>query len=237
MITLTAGGVRMAFTDRHAGVSLSPAEVLRLGTRAADAVRRRRRADVARGFGLSPDRVVFLRQVHGADVSHVTGPFLDTPPALDGAWTDRAGLAIAVLVADCAPVLLADPVAGLVGAAHAGRMGIAAGVVSALVAAMEKGGAVPSRMTALIGPAACVLCYEVSVEIREVTAAAVPEAWGTTRRGTPGVDLRAAVAGQLSRSGVGDVRHDGRCTVESADLYSYRREGPTGDFAGYVWRA
>ncbi|MEV0195759.1 peptidoglycan editing factor PgeF [Nonomuraea sp. NPDC050691] len=235
MRALRIGDIRVAFTDRHSKVSLPPHEVARLGAEAR-AVAVRGRDEVASALGLPPGRVVYLRQVHGAEVAYVREPFADSPPPVDGVCTDQARLALAILVADCAPVLLADPVAGVVGAAHAGRAGTTAGVVDALVAALVARGGVPSRMTSVIGPAACALCYEVSAEIREEMAAVIPESWATTRWGTPGLDLRGAITALLHRSGVQDVRHEDRCTIEAPELYSYRREGPTGDFAAYIWR-
>ncbi|TMR08528.1 polyphenol oxidase family protein, partial [Nonomuraea zeae] len=119
--------------------------------------------------------------------------------------------------------------------AHAGRSGISAGVIGSVVESMAGRGAEASRTTALIGPCICAGCYEVSPELRAATAAALPEAWATTRAGTAAIDLRAAVTAQLRRLGVTRVRHDHRCTAETPALYSYRREGPTGDFAGFVW--
>ncbi|ACY99379.1 MULTISPECIES: peptidoglycan editing factor PgeF [Thermomonospora] len=229
--------VRAAITDRKGGVSAPPFDERNLGGSVGDdpeAVRRNRHA-TARELGLDPARVVFMRQVHSAEVRYVTEPFGDDPPGLDAVFTDRPGLGLAVLVADCAPVLVADPVAGLVGAAHSGRAGTALGVVPALVEAMSARGADPAQMTALIGPAACGLCYEVPAELREEVAAAVPQARATTRRGTPALDLRAGIEAQLKAAGVADVRHDARCTLESPELYSYRREGRTGRFAGYIW--
>ncbi|WP_308212526.1 peptidoglycan editing factor PgeF [Actinomadura madurae] len=191
----------------------------------------RRRAAAA--LGADPERTVFMRQVHGADVAHATSP--DLPGEADAVVTTVPGLALAVLVADCAPVLLADPVAGVVGAAHSGRPGTAAGVVPALVKAMRERGAEPARMTAAIGPAACGRCYEVPAAMRDEVAAAVPAAYATTARGTPGLDIRAGVAEQLAAAGVGRVETDPRCTIEDPGLFSYRREGRTGRFAGYVW--
>lgn len=227
--------VKMAFTDRHGGVSTGPYGTRNLGGAVGDdpAAVAENRAKTAAGFGL--DQVVFMRQVHGTDVAYAGAPFGADPPALDGVFTDRPGLGLAVLVADCAPVLLADPVAGLVGGAHSGRPGTEAGVVPALVEAMAAGGAEPARMIAVIGPSACGLCYEVPEDLRERVAARVPETWSRTRRGTPALDIRAGIAAQLTRAGVVDVRHDARCTIETADLYSYRRERVTGRFAGYVW--
>ncbi|WP_214411854.1 peptidoglycan editing factor PgeF [Sphaerisporangium fuscum] len=225
----------MAFTDRHGGVSAGPYDSRNLGGGVGDdpSAVADNRALTARGFGLDPARVVFMRQVHSPDVAYVTEPFGDDAPPLDGVHTDRPGLALAVLVADCAPVLLADPVAGLVGAAHSGRAGTVAGVVPALVEAMRSRGA--TDLVAAIGPLACGKCYEVPAAMREEVGALLPEAWSATRAGTPALDLRAAITAQLARAGVSDVRHDDRCTIETADLYSYRREQVTGRFAGYVW--
>jgi len=134
-------------------------------------------------------------------------------------------------------VLIADPVAGLVGAAHAGRPGLTAGVVSALVMAMAQAGADPGRMHAVIGPAICGQCYEVPAAMRDQVAAAVPESACLTAAGTPGIDLRAGLRAQLANLGVSQVGSDDRCTAESADLFSYRRDGQTGRFAGLVWLA
>ncbi|GAA3800866.1 hypothetical protein GCM10022226_20570 [Sphaerisporangium flaviroseum] len=227
--------VRMAFTDRHGGVSAGPYGTRNLGGSVGDdpAAVAENRARTATGFGLDPGGVVFMRQVHGRDVRYVAEPFGADPPSLDGVFTDRPGLGIAVLAADCAPVLLADPVAGLVGGAHSGRDGTTAGVVPALVEAMRSYGA--ADLVALVGPLACGRCYEVPHPLREQVAAVLPEAWSVTRHGTPALDLRAGITAQLGRAGVTDIRHDDRCTIETAGLYSHRRERLTGRFAGYVW--
>lgn len=237
MITTVAlgDGVGAAFTGRAGGASRPPYDSLNLGGAVGDdpaaVLGNRRRA--AEALGVDPGRTVFMRQVHGADVAFVTAP--ETPGPVDAVVTDVPGLALAVLVADCAPVLLADPVAGVVGAAHSGRPGTAAGVVPALVKAMCERGADPARMTAAIGPAACGRCYEVPAEMRDEVAAVVPAAYSTTSRGTPGLDIRAGVAEQLASAGVASADVDPRCTIEDPGLFSYRRDGRTGRFAGYVW--
>ncbi|MEU4537823.1 MULTISPECIES: peptidoglycan editing factor PgeF [unclassified Streptosporangium] len=225
----------MRITDRHGGVSADPYGSRNLGGMCGDepdAVAANR-ARTAAEFGL--ERVVFMRQVHSADVRYVREPFGDDPPPLDGVCTDVPGLGLAALCADCAPVLLAEPEAGLVGAAHSGRVGTMSGVVTALVEEMAGRGADPARMTALIGPMACGTCYEVPAEMRDEVAVMLPEAWSITRQDTPALDLRAAITSQLGKAGVGEITHDTRCTIESADLFSHRREGTTGRFAGYVW--
>lgn len=228
-------GVGAGFTGRAGGVSGPPFDSLNLGGAVGDdpaaVLDNRRRAAAA--LGADPERTVFMRQVHGADVAFATSTELPGP--VDAVVTTEPGLALAVLVADCAPVLLADPAAGVVGAAHSGRPGTAAGVVPALVEAMCERGADPARMVAAIGPAACGRCYEVPARMRDEVAAAVPAAYATTSKGTPGLDIRAGVAEQLASAGVGRVTADGRCTIEDPGLYSYRREGRTGRFAGYVW--
>ncbi|MBB4924125.1 peptidoglycan editing factor PgeF [Kitasatospora kifunensis] len=231
-----APGVRCAATDRHGGVSPSPYG-RNLGGATADDYQNvlRNRDLTARQFGLAPDRVVWMRQVHSATVQRVSAPWGNQAPELDGVWTTEPGLALASLGADCAAVLLADPVARIVGAAHSGRVGTLTGVAPNLVAAMAEAGAEPARMTALIGPAACGHCYEVPAAMREEAAAVLPEVWSTTRQGTPALDLRAGITAQLTRAGVATVRQDERCTIEDHDLFSHRREQATGRFAAYVW--
>ena len=142
-----------------------------------------------------------------------------------------------MLVADCAPVLLADPEARIVGVAHAGREGMAAGVVTELLSAMSAAGADPARMHAVIGPHICGGCYEVPAELRDRIAGKVPESGCVTRKGTAGVDVGAGVEAQLARAGVAAVASDPRCTAETPSLYSYRRDGRTGQLAGLIWLA
>ena len=158
-------------------------------------------------------------------------------PEADASFTDVTGLGLGVLVADCAPVLLADPEARIVGVAHAGREGMAAGVVTELLSAMSAAGADPARMHAVIGPHICGGCYEVPPELRDRIAGKVPESGCVTRKGTPGVDVGAGVEAQLARAGVAAVASDPRCTAETPSLYSYRRDGRTGRLAGLIWLA
>lgn len=233
----TVSGVHFAFTDRWGGVSAAPYDALNLGGRVGDdAVNvRTNRARAAAALGLDPAAVVWMHQVHGRDVAVVDEPFGQDAPPLDGVVSTRASLALAVLTADCTPVLLADPVAGVVGAAHAGRPGLVAGVVPALVEAMSGRGAVPERLVARTGPAVCGRCYEVPEEMRQEVAAAVPEAHATTSWGTPAVDTAAGVRAQLAAHGVTTLEQSAVCTMESDDHFSYRRERTTGRLASYVW--
>ncbi|MFF1375433.1 peptidoglycan editing factor PgeF [Streptomyces sp. NPDC058308] len=235
----TASGAHFAFTDRWGGVSAVPYEELNLGGAVGDdpeAVRTNR-ALAAKSLDIDPDRVVWMRQVHGRDVAVVDGPWgADAEiPAVDAVVTAREGLALAVLTADCTPVLLADPVAGVVAAAHAGRPGMLAGVVPAAVEAMVRLGADAGRIVARTGPAVCGRCYEVPEAMRADVAAVEPTAYAETSWGTPAVDVSAGVHAQLERLGVRDRERSPVCTLESGDHFSYRRDRTTGRLAGYVW--
>ncbi|GAA3904404.1 peptidoglycan editing factor PgeF [Streptomyces lacrimifluminis] len=236
--TSDASGAHFAFTDRWGGVSAVPYEELNLGGAVGDDPEtvRTNRELAAKSLGLDPDRVVWMNQVHGNDVAEVDGPWTtgDIPP-VDGLVTATRGLALAVLTADCVPVLLADPVAGVVGAAHAGRPGMVAGIVPAAVDAMASLGADPARIVARTGPAVCGRCYEVPEEMRAEVAAVEPAAYAETGWGTPAVDVVAGVHAQLERLGVRDRQRSPVCTRESADHFSYRRDRTTGRLAGYVW--
>ncbi|MEU5094306.1 peptidoglycan editing factor PgeF [Streptomyces sp. NPDC020996] len=231
-------GAHFAFTDRWGGVSAVPYEELNLGGAVGDdpeAVRTNREL-AAKSLGLDPARVVWMNQVHGADVAVVDRPWGDRPvPEVDAIVTARRGLALAVLTADCTPVLLADPVAGVAAAVHAGRPGLVAGVVPAAVRAMAELGAEPSRIVARTGPAVCGRCYEVPEAMRADVAAVEPAAYAETSWGTPAVDVTAGVHAQLDRLGVCDREQSPVCTLESGDHFSYRRERATGRLAGYVW--
>lgn len=233
-------GVSVLITARHGGTSTGRLGTLNLSCSVGDdpAVVEANRAYVLAAAGRNgpgPARLSWLRQVHGAAVVHVADPPSARSPEADAVFTESPALALAVLVADCAPVLLADPVARLVGAAHAGRPGMVAGVVPALVGAMARAGADPARMYALIGPAVCGGCYEVPAQMRDEVAALVPASACLTRKGTPAIDMRAGLHAQLTAAGITRITDDRRCTVETADLYSYRRDGTTGRFAGLIW--
>lgn len=193
------------------------------------------RARLRRELGVP---VVFLEQVHGtrvATIDTVPAPDAADVPATDAVVTALPGVGIAVLAADCVPVLLADPVAGVVGAAHAGRAGAAAGVVPATVAAMEALGARRDALEVLLGPAICGGCYEVPAAMRAEVDALLPGSAVRTRRGTPGLDLRAGLFHQLTELGVARIGGDPRCTRETPELYSHRRDPRSGRHAAITW--
>jgi YfiH family protein len=175
-------------------------------------------------------------QVHGSAVATVReGGHV---PAHDGLVTDRPGLLLTVVSADCALVLLADAEAGVVGACHSGWRGTAAGVVGKTVEAMTQRGAEAGRMRAYVGPCISAEAFEVGEEV----AAAFAEAHVIRRPGwaRPHVDLKAAVAAQLRTAGVPEAltETDAACTASDLDrFYSYRAEGGTaGRLIGFIGR-
>ncbi|MDR7361277.1 peptidoglycan editing factor PgeF [Nocardioides marmoribigeumensis] len=230
------GPVGAAFTDRAGGVSTGPFASLNLAVRTDDdpaAVAENRRRAVAALTGSPQTPVALMRQVHGDTVVTVSGPTTE-PPEADALVTAERGLVLVVQVADCVPVLLADPASGLVGAAHAGRNGLALGVVPRAVERLHELGA--GRLTAWVGPHVCGGCYEVPAALRDEVAERVPSSYADTTWGTPSIDVGRGVRTQLAEAGVDDVRLVERCTREDPDLYSYRRDGAlSGRLAGLVW--
>ena len=224
---ITHGPVELAFTDRHGGASRAPYESLNLawaGDDADDLAENHRRlsADFAPG-----DPVAALSQVHGRDVAYVgpEGPRTDVNGHLharaDGVVTDQPGVTLMVRGADCAMVLLADTEARVIGGCHAGRPGMVVGVVPATIARMRELGA--RDITAWLGPHVCGRCYEVPQEMQDTVVALVPASRATTSWDTPSVDLGAGIKSQLAAEGVPCVDLS-VCTLESPDLYSYRRD-------------
>lgn len=229
-------GVGVAVTDRHGGASAGPWATLNLGDHVGDdpAAVAGNRGRVAAALAAGAGPLVTMRQVHGPDVA-VLGAVPDEPPAVDALVTGTAGLALTVLVADCTPVLLWDPDARVVAAAHVGRRGLAAGVLPATIAAMRGLGARPDRIGALVGPGVCAEHYEVPEPMRAEVDACAPGAAATTSAGRPALDIRAGLLRQLSAAGVGPPEQLAECTAESPAYFSFRRDGVTGRFAGLVW--
>ena len=227
-------GGGFAVTDRAGGRSAGPYAGLNLGSHVGDdpAAVAANRALVAEAVGLADDRLVIASQVHGREVAVVDGPWSGPPPEADGLVTRERGLALGVLVADCTPVLLLAPQEGVAGVAHAGRKGLELGVVGAVLDAMRDLGA--RTVLGRVGPSVCGRCYEVPLALREQVAAVAPEARSVSSHGTPSLDIAAGVMAQLADH-CGDVAWLRGCSVERDDLYSHRRDGVTGRFAGLAW--
>jgi YfiH family protein len=226
-----AGVVEVAFTDRHGGTSPPPFESFDLGPRGPERATERDANFKLLARALGVRAVATMRQAHTAEVAVVTSATAE-PPRCDALVTREHGVALCVRVADCVPVVLADPDAGVVAVAHAGRVGIAAGVVRATLEGMQRLGA--GSVEAWVGPHVCGSCYEVPAAMRAEVCATTPTAFACTTWGTPSLDLGAGVSAQLLAAGC-TVNDRSRCTRESFDLYSYRRDGQlSGRTAGVV---
>lgn len=237
----------VAFTTlRHgAGTSPAPFDTFNLGARSGDdpaAVAANREELLRRGR--LPAAPHWLRQVHGTgvlrfDAPAAAGVAIDGEPEADAAVTSVPGVVLAILTADCLPVVFAADDGSEVGAAHAGWRGLASGALEATVAAMRTP---PSRLLAWLGPAAGPAAYEVGSEVREAFTAPDPgaaEAFAATRPGHWRVDLFALARRRLQAAGLAAeaIHGGGLCTIGDASrFYSHRRDSRTGRMATLVYR-
>jgi hypothetical protein len=233
--------LRHGFFTRRGGVSEGPFASLNCSLFGRDdpALVMENRARAASALGVDLASLVGLRQVHGTTVVPVRAPWpADAGPQADALVTDRPGIALGIVTADCAPVLFADADAGVIGAAHAGWRGAVAGVLEATVAAMLRLGARRSHLTAVVGPCIAPASYEVGSEVREAVAAAgdpVATLCAPARR--PGhwqFDLPGLCLARLQAAGVAAAVWTGHDTLaEPALFFSHRRRtlaggGPIG---------
>lgn len=233
--------IRRVTTTRTGGVSAPPFDSFNLGDHVGDdpVAVAANRSRLAAAIGLADDHVVWMNQVHSAHVEVVDSP---RNPEIVGGFDDTdalvtaiPGIALAVVTADCVPVLMADERAGVVGAAHAGRVGAADGVVLRTLEAMLAAGAHTEDISVFLGPAVSGPNYEVPEQMAAEVEARLPGSRTTTPRGAPALDLRAGIALQCSDAGVRAIDIDPRCTVSDPALFSYRRGAPTGRLASLVW--
>lgn len=232
--------LRSCTTLRHGdGVSPPPFDDFNLGLRCGDdpanALANRQR--LRESFGL-PNEPVWLNQVHGKTVLRISqNPQAGTPePEADAAVTDRDCVVLAILTADCLPVLFCDDQSLEVGAAHAGWRGLAAGILEATVATMQ---CEPDHIMAWLGPAAGPASYEIGEDVRSAFVDADPraaKAFTATRPGHWLVDLPMLARRRLKAAGVREVFGGSEDTIADAGrFFSHRRDGRTGRMATLAW--
>lgn len=177
--------------------------------------------------------VVLVKQVHSADVVAVAGRSDAAPPQADALVTDRPGLLIGIVTADCAPVLLADAAAGVVGAAHAGWRGAVGGVLENTLAEMERLGARRGRISAVIGPTIAQASYEVDAAMRDRFPAEAHRFFASGAPGNWQFDLSGFVAWRLGQAGVAEVEDLAEDTyTQPARFFSFRRATHRGEPTG-----
>lgn len=223
--------IRHGFFTRQGGVSQGLYHSLNCGPGSNDdpnAVRDNR-ARAAQTLGAAPEALLTVHQVHGTKVETVTKirPHSDAPQA-DALVTDRPGLALGILTADCIPVLFADPERPIIGAAHAGWKGALGGILEATLTAMTQLGAAPHRIIAAIGPAISQQAYEVDAAFRDrfLHDDAETGQWfkPASRPDHFLFDLPAYAAARLARAGIGHIAALDICTYRNEDrFYSFRR--------------
>ena len=224
-------GIRHAFFTRAGGVSQGIYESLNSGVGSNDdpANVTENRARMAASLGVAPERFLTAYQIHSPQVVTVEAPWSPSErPKADAIVTRTPGLAIGVSTADCGPVLLADPEARVIGAAHAGWRGALTGVIEATVAAMETLGAKRDRMVAAAGPMIRQPNYEVGQDLLDRFVAVEPSnVRFFIRANRPDhmmFDLAGYVVSQLRRAEIAQIEDVGLCTYANpAQFYSYRR--------------
>ena len=217
----------VTFTNRHGGVSQGVYSSLNLGDHVGDDVANvlRNREAVSAIHG----PVQFMSQVHGNRIA-IIEEITDEAPVADALVTGIPGITLAVMVADCIPLLLTS--IEVVAAVHVGRRGLINSVASKTIELMREMGA--QDISATIGPAICGKCYEVSAEIHQEVVSNFPNADSRTNSGSLALDLPKALFTVLHGAGIAVDASYSACTVEDADLFSYRRDGVTGRQAGLV---
>ena len=234
--------IRALTTTRHGlGVSAPPFDHFNLGLRNGDDVdaAMENRRLLERALGL-PSLPRWLRQVHGIDVVRFDDASVNTEPQADASVTSVPGVVLAILTADCLPMVVAARDGSEVAAAHAGWKGLAAGVLEATVAAMQ---AAPADCIAWLGPAAGPRAYEIGEEVRDAFLAhdlraghRVESAFVATRPGHWRVDLYALARQRLADAGVNEVHGGTHCTIrESHSFFSHRRDRNSGRMATLAW--
>ena len=215
------------FTDRRQGVSLSPYDSFNLALHVGDHEESVRANRAVLTSQVGP--IQYMNQVHG-DAVTVVEHFSDSDPTCDALITTTRGIALAVMVADCIPLLLASK--SVVAAVHVGRKGLHNDITTKVVAQMQDLGA--KDIHATLGASICGRCYEVSQAIQDEVCATHPDAFSLTRELTPALDLPRALVAALVSMGI-SYEASSTCTLEDPLYFSYRRHNITGRNAGVIW--
>ncbi|MFZ4107601.1 MAG: peptidoglycan editing factor PgeF [Candidatus Planktophila sp.] len=215
------------FTDRRQGFSLAPYESFNLAHHVGDDVEAVNKNRALLVSMVGPTQ--FMNQVHGDVFVRVDGT-TEVDPICDALITTTKGISLAVMVADCIPLLLQSQ--SVAAAVHVGRKGVHNGIALKVVAEMRRLGAVDIHAT--LGASICGRCYEVSQAIQDEVCASNPQAFSLTREQTPALDLPKALIARLVEQGV-TYEASTVCTLEDPNHFSYRRHNITGRSAGVVW--
>jgi polyphenol oxidase len=231
--------IKTMITNRHGGFSQAPFDSLNLGSHVGDdsaVVQKNRDALKA----LLPNEPVWLNQIHGTQVADVDEHGSGVPNA-DASVTTRPGRVLAIMTADCLPVLLATKDGKVVGAAHAGWRGLAAGVIEQTVTLMraKQNNQTQSEILAYLGPAIGPHAFEVGGEVRDIFMAQNPASATCfeplQEKGKYLADIYALASLRLNAMGIDFIEGGGECTLQNPDYFSYRRDQKTGRMGSFIW--
>jgi polyphenol oxidase len=227
------GKIHWNFYGKNGGVSKGKFTSLNIAEHVGDDL-----ADVEQNRELISDTLdiplVFINATHSANVVQVLSEVPKVHENTDALVTRETGLGIVVMSADCAPIILADPIAHVVGVVHAGWQGMLAGVVNSAVEAMLELGAETQNMTATIGPSVCAKNFEVTQERFDKVLNLIPSAAIKLNNGNLAVDITKGIKKQLASFQIKTLDL-GICTFENSDVFSYRRDKETGRNATVAW--
>ena len=225
---------RSLFTSRHGGFSSNEFESFNLALHVGDNAKTvdSNRDLLAKELGIKRSKLFFMNQVHGSRVVEIdeSSSYLDEPEA-DALFTRRSGTALAVLTADCIPLLLSSPSA--IAAVHIGRKGLIAGVLEATLDKFKSYGITSSQISALLGASICGTCYQVSLEIYRQVVDQIEQC--ATDENKRCLDLEAGVISILKSRGI-TWSSRGECSKHSPGYFSFRRDNKTGRQAGVIIR-
>ncbi|MFM7949841.1 MAG: polyphenol oxidase family protein [Actinomycetales bacterium] len=221
------------FTNRSGGKSLGPFASKNLALHVGDDrdCVLENRALLSKEISIAPDRIFYMNQVHGANIVTIDNSSdVSVPPTADGLFTELNGIALAVLTADCSPLLLYSETA--IAAVHIGRKGLIAGALEAAFDKFNQLGIPPREVLAEIGPAICRDCYQIDLASYREFVNVAPSAGSDEDMRC--VDVSLAIAAKLDRLGV-TYKKSNICVSHAPGFFSYRRDGITGRQAGVIW--
>ncbi len=227
------------FTDRYGGVSKAPYESLNLATHVGDDIKAvmKNRVIISKNHSLDLRELIYMEQVHGDHIEIIKDSMRTKIPKCDGILSDQKGISLMVLVADCIPVLLFDPVKKVIGALHAGRNPTFKEIAKKAVLKMRE--VYDSRLEDIkvcLGVSIKSCCYEVSKDIADIAIESFGEKYIDKREEKYFLNLQLLNRDQLKNVGVKEenISVSKECSCCDEDYFSYRREGITGRFAGII---
>ncbi len=228
-----------AVSNRHGGVSPAPCDTLNLALHVGDDPKNvlQNRIILAEEFGYLAENLIYMDQTHSDHIAVIEDTAVNKTPDTDAIITNQRNIPLMVMVADCIPLMLYDPVRSVIAAVHAGRNGTFKAIASKTVQKMQEAfKSDPADILTAMGPAIHVCCYEVGADLADITRKSFGEKYIYDREGSTYLDLQQLNFDQLTDAGVQPehIEITPLCTACNSDYFSYRREGTTGRFAGVI---